>query len=114
MHLTPGQAHDLAGADILWPALVANSEALLADTAYAAQERVLSVLDSASVQAVIPSTSNRTVQRAYDEEMEKLSHLIENFFAKLKQFRGIATRYDNRASTLLGAIHLAAAVIWLN
>jgi transposase len=104
----------LAGADVLLPAIVANIEALLADKAYDAQERVLSVLDSASVQAVIPSKSNRTVPREYDEEMYKLRHLIENFFAKLKQFRGIATRDDKRASTFLGAIHLAATVIWLN
>jgi hypothetical protein len=39
---------------------------------------------------------------------------IENFFAKLKQYRAIATRYDKRAVHFLGAIHLAAAVIWLN
>jgi transposase len=41
-------------------------------------------------------------------------HLIENFFARLKQCRAIATRYDKRAVTFLAAIHLAAAVIWLN
>ena len=41
-------------------------------------------------------------------------HLIENFFAKLKQYRGIATRYDKRACAFLGAIHWVAAVIWLN
>ena len=39
---------------------------------------------------------------------------IENFFARLKQFRAIATRYDKRAVHFLGAIHLAASVIWLN
>ncbi|NEQ85348.1 MAG: hypothetical protein F6K26_36110 [Moorea sp. SIO2I5] len=45
-----------------------------------------------------------------------------NFFARLKQYRGIdlwsrfanATRYDKRAKNFLGAIYLAAAVIWLN
>ncbi|HWF60588.1 MAG TPA: transposase, partial [Nitrospira sp.] len=41
-------------------------------------------------------------------------HVIENFFAKLKQYRAIATRYDTRAETFLGAVYLAAAVIWLN
>ena len=96
------------------PAIVANSEALLADKASDVQDRVLRVLDRASVQAGIPSKSYRKVQREYDEERYKLRHLIENFFAKLKQFRGIATRYDKRAATFLGAIHLAAAVIWLN
>jgi transposase len=39
---------------------------------------------------------------------------IENLFAKLKQYRAIATRYDKRARNFLGAIYLAAAVIWLN
>ncbi|WP_442937753.1 transposase [Nostoc sp.] len=38
----------------------------------------------------------------------------ENFFAKLKQYRAIATRYDKRASNFLGAIYLTASVIWLN
>ena len=46
--------------------------------------------------------------------MSKARHLVENFFAKLKQYRAIATRYDKRAAHFLGAIHLAAAVIWLN
>jgi hypothetical protein len=53
----------------LLPAIVADIEMLLADKAYDAQERMLSVLDCAGVQAVIPSKSHRIVQRAYDEDM---------------------------------------------
>jgi transposase len=112
--LTPGQASDLEGADVLLPALLASIQALLADKAYDAQERVLDLLEGAGVQAVIPPRKNRKVQRVYDTELYKTRHLIENFFAKLKQFRGIATRYDKRAKTFLGAVYLAAAVIWLN
>ena len=40
-------------------------------------------------------------------------HLIENFFAKLKQYRAIATRYDKLARNFLGAIYMAASVILL-
>jgi len=40
--------------------------------------------------------------------------LIENFFAKLKQYRSIATRYDKTSQNFLGAIYLAASIIWLN
>ncbi|WP_371256855.1 transposase [Ottowia sp. oral taxon 894] len=40
-------------------------------------------------------------------------HLIENFFAKLKQCRAIATRYDKTARNFLGVVHLAATVVWL-
>jgi transposase len=41
----------------------------------------------------------------------KARHLIENFFAKLKQFRAIATRYDKTAQCFLAGIHLAATAI---
>ncbi len=37
-------------------------------------------------------------------------HLIENFFAKLKQYRAIATRYDKTACNFLGAIDRVASV----
>ncbi len=113
-HLTPGQTHDLDGADALLPAIIDNIDALLADKAYDAQERVLAVLEQAGVEIVIPPKSNRISQRAYDKELYKARHLIENFFAKLKQYRAIATRYDKRAVSFLGAIHLAASVILLN
>jgi transposase len=49
----------------------------------------------------------------YDKELYKTRHLIENFFAKLKLFRAIATRYDKTARNFLAAIHLAAVSIWL-
>jgi transposase len=40
--------------------------------------------------------------------------LIENFFAKLKQYRCVATRYDKTARNFLGAIYWVASVIWLD
>ena len=94
--------------------MLAAIEAFLADKAYDAQERVLDLLQRAGVKTVIPPKSNRTEQRAYDQDMYQARHLIENFFAKLKQYRAIATRYDKRAHNFLGALHLAASVIWLN
>ncbi len=106
-HLTPGRASDLKGADALLPDLLTNIQAFLADKAYDAQERVLDLLEKAGVQTVIPPRNNRKERRAYDKEMYTARHLIENFFARLKQFRGIATRYDKRAGTFLGAVHLA-------
>ena len=88
--------------------------ALIADKAFDAEERVLKPLEQAGKTAVIPPKGNRKEPRPYDKDLCKARHLIENFFAKLKQYRAIATRYDKRAAHFLGAIHLAAAVIWLN
>jgi transposase len=110
-HLTAGQACDLDGADVLLPKMKAN--VLLADKGYDADKRVLFALQQARKKAVVPSRRNRKAQRDYDKELYKARHLIENFFAKLKQFRAIATRYDKTARNFLAAIHLAASAIWL-
>ncbi len=110
--LTPGQAHDLQGADALPPQMQADT--LLADKAFDADERVIEPLLAAGKSPVIPSKSNRKVPRTLDKKMYKARHLIKNFFCKLKQFRAIATRYDKTARNFLAAIHLAAASIWLN
>lgn len=111
-YLTAGQAHDLEGADVLLDDI--DVGAFLADKAYDADERVLERLKAMNCKIVIPPKSNRKVQRKYDQELYKARHLIENFFAKLKQYRAIATRYDKTARNFLGAIHLAATVVWLN
>jgi transposase len=109
--LTPGQAHDLTGADALLPQM--DAEVLIADKAYDADGRVLEPLASAGKSAVIPPRQNRTTPRPFDEALYHTRHLIENFFCRLKQCRGIATRYDKTARNFLAALHLAAATIWL-
>lgn len=111
-HLTPGQACDLDGADVLLQGL--NADTLLADKGYDADKRVLERLKRQGKTAVIPPKRNRKTPRDYDQELYKARHLIENFFAKLKQYRAIATRYDKLAETFLSAIYMAAVVIWLN
>ena len=63
------------------------------------------------MEAVIPTKSNQKDPWEFDQDKYRWRHQIENFFAKLKQYRGIATRYDKRACAFLGAIHWAAAVI---
>ena len=79
-----------------------------------AQARVIERLQAKNCQVVIPSKSSRTEPRKYDKHLYKDRHLIENFFAKLKQYRAIATRYDKTAVNFLGSIYLASSIVWLN
>ena len=69
---------------------------------------------STKIHATAAPKANRKFRRDYDRDLYKARHLIENFFARLKQFRAIATRYDKTKRNFLAAIHLVAAVIWLN
>ena len=91
-----------------------EAQAVIADRAYDAQARVIEPLQNKGVAVVIPPLSTRRHQRDYDRRLYKARHLIENFFARLKQYRAIATRYDKTARNFLGAVHLAAAMVWLN
>jgi transposase len=63
---------------------------------------------------MIPLRGSRTHPCAYNKDLYKAWHLIENFFAKLKQCRVIATPYDKCATNFLGTIYIAASVILLN
>ena len=69
MSLSPGQAHDLAGADALLPDLAADM--LIADKAFDAEERVLKPLERAGKTAVIPPKGNRKEPRPYDKDLYK-------------------------------------------
>src|SRR3954469_6690111 len=110
--LTPGQAHDLVGSDVLLTHL--STGAVIADKAYDADDRVVQPLEQAGIEVVIPPRSQRRTPRKYDQELYKARHLIENFFCKLKHFRGIATRYDKLSRNFLAALQFAAMLIWLN
>ena len=62
------------------------------------------------IEPCIPSTRSRKRPFAYDKALYRQRHKIENMFAKLKDWRRIATRYDRCAHTFFSAICIAAAV----
>jgi transposase len=63
---------------------------------------------------VIPPRTNRSSPRDDDRELFGARHLIENFFAKIKQFRAIATCDEKTARNFLAAVQFVASVVWLN
>lgn len=106
--LLPGQAHDMKGVASLIKDI--SFEALLADKAFDA-DWLLQDIDARGAAAVIPPKVNRMVQRDYDTEVYKWRHMVENYFAKIKEFRGIATRYDKTESSYTASWYLAATLI---
>ena len=110
--LTGGEAHDLVGADHLLPTMAADMP--IADKAFDADGRVLEPLAAAGKTVVIPPRANRSSPRDYDRQLYGWRHLIENFFAKIKQFRAIATRYEKAERNFLAVAQLVASVVWLN
>lgn len=109
--LTRGEVHDLMAA----PELIAQAtpEALIADKAYDA-DAFIDRLTAAGITPVIPPRANRKAARHCDFALYAERNLIERFFNKLKQFRGIATRYEKLARNFLAGVQLVAILCWLN
>ena len=110
LHLTAGQVSDYKGAECLIDTLP-KAKALLADRGYDANW-LRQALKTKGIEPCIPSKKNRTQPVPYDKILYKQRHKVENMFAKLKDWRRIATRYDRRADIFKAAITLAAIVIW--
>ena len=60
---------------------------------------------------VLPSGKPGAVQEDDDTHMCKWRHLIENDFAKIKEFRGMATRYDKADTSYAANWPLSAMLI---
>ena len=76
--------------------------------------KIRSLLLEQGITPCIPSRRNRNKKVPYSKRLYKMRHKVENLFAKLKDWRPIATRYDRCAHIFLSAVLLAATLIfWL-
>jgi transposase len=111
LSLTPGQAADITQAEPLLAEL--EPQAVIADKGYDSNALV-ATLDARGITPVIPPKANRKEPRTTDFALYRERNLVERFFNKLKQYRGIATRFDKLATTFLAGVLLICVVIWLN
>ena len=109
--LPPGQNNDSTKALPLLDDLDKGST-LLADRAYDT-DAIRAFADERGAWANIPPKSNRNDSFAFSRWVYRQRNLVERFFNKIKQFRGIATRYDRKAENFLAAIKLVAVRLWL-
>jgi putative transposase len=108
--LSEGQMSDYKGAALLLPVLPKAKE-LLGDRGYDA-DWFRAALREKGITPCIPPKKNRKTQIEYDRELYKQRHKVENMFARLKDWRRIAMRYDRCAHTFFSAICIAPTVIF--
>ena len=114
----PGQAHDLRETDTLIGELTAGH--LLADRAFDDRafddwafdaDWLRTDLLARGITPVIPPKSNRRFPATFDKETCKWRHLIENYFGKLKENRGIAMRSCKTDQSFKAFISIAATIL---
>lgn len=109
--LTAGQAGDAPACEQLLP-LVAQGAILIADRAYDTNA-IRATLTERGAWANIPPRSIRKGTFPFSSWVYRQRNLVERFFNRIKQFRGLATRYDRSPDNFLAALKLAAIRIWL-
>jgi len=110
LRIAPGNMHDVMMAPELLSA-VGPIRRVIADKAYDTN-RLRNLLAQLDIEAIIPSMARRNPQIPYDCKAYRQRNLIERMFARIKDFRRVATRYDKLANNFLAGVIIAAIVIW--
>ncbi|TNL43765.1 IS5 family transposase, partial [Acinetobacter bereziniae] len=112
--ITDGTTHDVKVAPDLISKLDLNeAEIVCADKGYDS-EPLRQQIRATGTKANIPKKSNSQSNNDHmDWYLYKIRHLVENMFCRLKQFRGIATRYDKLKRNYESSVALACIFIWL-
>ncbi|GAA3388668.1 hypothetical protein GCM10017752_09990 [Streptomyces roseoviridis] len=97
-------------------------DVVLADNAYLSRA-IREHLRKRGVRAVIPIPADQRGHRlrrgsrggrppAFDREAYKQRNTVERCINRLKQWRGIATRYEKTATIYLAGLHIAGIFLW--
>ncbi|WP_425288341.1 IS5 family transposase [Streptomyces melanosporofaciens] len=97
-------------------------DVVLADKAYSSRA-IRHHLRRRGIRAVIPIPADQQVHRrrrgsqggrppAFDREAYKQRNTVERCINRLKQWRGIATRYEKTATIYLAGLHIAGIFLW--
>jgi len=96
------------------PGLIAGiaTEAVLADKGYDSDANRAAIRRQGA-RPCLPPRKNRSEPIEYDRHLYKERNVIERYFAWVKQYRRVATRYDKKAANFLGFVWLASIAIML-
>ncbi len=106
--LTPGQAGDAPVAASLLEDL-APGATLIADRAYDTNA-IRELAAERDAWANIPPRKIRKGSFAFSGWVYRQRNLVERFFNRVNQFRGLATRYDRKPENFLAGLHLVSSL----
>ncbi len=130
--LTPGQAADsphfvpvVEKIKLCGPAGRPRTrpDAVAGDKAYSSRAN-RSYLRRRKIRAVIPEKADQAANRrkkgssggrpvGHDTTLYKDRNTVERCINKIKEWRGLATRYDKTPESYLAGLHLRGAILWI-
>ena len=109
--LAPGQAHELPDAIPLLDSLSDVPSWVVADRGYSSHS-FREYIWSLGARPAIPAKSNEAPV-ACPDWIYNNRNVVERLWARLKEWRAVATCYEKTASSFMGILCLAAALDWL-
>ena len=109
--LAPGQAHELPVASHLLARLPAAPVWVVGDKAYAS-ERFRDLVRGIGAKPAIPNKRNQAPVSC-PSWVYNNRNIVERLWARLKEWRAIATRYEKTATSFLAILSLAATLQWI-
>ncbi len=85
---------------------------VVGDKAYSSR-RIRQWLRRHGIRVTIPRTATERRRGPFDTQLYKLRAKVEQLINRLKQFRRIAARYEQRADNYLGMVTIGAILLWL-
>lgn len=121
MVITPGQRHDSTQLEAVLEAIWVprrgrgrprtRPDRVVADKGYS-QPRCRRLLRRRGIRHTIPTRRDQR-RRRFDQESYRRRNVVERCVNRLKQWRGVATRYDKRAANYHAMVTIACLMIWL-
>jgi transposase len=121
--LTPGQAHEAP----VFPELMSHGavkrlgpgrprlrpQRVAGDKGYSSRA-IRRSCRRRGIRTTIARKSNEHRTGPFDRGLYRLRHRVENLFARCKQFRSLATRYDKRAASFRALWIIAFTILWID
>lgn len=109
--ITEGQTHDTKEAIHLVEQ--SNAPWIVADKGYDSQA-LRENIAKRGIKEVIPRRRNSLKTNTnFDQQLYKARHVVENLFARMKQFRGFATRFDKLKRNYQAVVAIVASSLWI-
>ncbi len=109
--LAPGQAHELPHARALLDRLPGAPKWGVGDRGYTSHAFRDHIWGLGARPAIPPQRHEAPV--AYPAWISANRNRVERLWARLKEWRAVATRYEKTASSFRGVLRLAATMDWL-
>ena len=109
--IAPGQAHELPHAVPLLDRLPGVPKWVVGDRGYTSQRFREHIWDMGARPAIPHQRYEAPV--ACPDWITNNRNVVERLWARLKEWRAVATRYEKTAASFLGVLSLAAAIDWI-